>query len=75
MTYRINTDKTVAVATDTYWLPMDCCPKGVKLLALSNHGVARIDIYSGQRDIVSWFPLPRVPRQEMPFDQKPFDQN
>jgi hypothetical protein len=64
--FRINTDKTAAVASDTYWLPMDCCPKGVKLLALSTHGVARIDIFSGQRDIVAWFPLPRIPPEMKP---------
>jgi hypothetical protein len=63
MTYRINSDKSAAVSTDQFFRPMDCCPKGVKVIALSKHGVARIDIYSGQDDLVGWFPMPRVPKK------------
>jgi hypothetical protein len=61
MNFRINNDKSAAVSTEAFYQPMSTCPKGVKVLALSTHGVARIDIYTGQRDIVAWFPLPRVP--------------
>ena len=63
MNYKINSDKTAAVSSDIYWLDIGNCPKGVKVLALSQYGVARIDIYSGQTDIVGWFPLPRVPKE------------
>jgi hypothetical protein len=63
MTYRINSDKSAAVSTDQFFRPMSCCPKGVKVIALSKHGVARIDIYSGQDDLVGWFPMPRVPKE------------
>lgn len=60
MNYRINSDKTAAVSNELFWLDMDTCPKGVKVLALSKYGVARLDIYGGQDDLVGWFPLPRV---------------
>jgi len=63
MTYRINTDKSAAVSTEAHYLPMDTCPKGVRIIALSKHCVARIDIYSNQKDIVGWYPLPKIPQE------------
>ena len=61
MTFSINNDKTVAVAEGTFWLSMDSCPKGVKILAYPVTGSARIDIYSNQTDLLGWCPLPRKP--------------
>lgn len=63
MTYSINSDKTAAVSTDHQYQPMKTCPKGVKILAVSKHGVARLDIYNGQSDLIGWFPLPKIPRE------------
>jgi hypothetical protein len=61
MTYRINNDKSAAVSTEDFYLPISSCPKGVKVVALSEHFVARIDIYSNQKDLIGWYPLPKIP--------------
>lgn len=58
-THKLNSDKTVAVALDYYWQPMETCPRSVKIQALSTYGVARYDTYNGQPDIVAWAPLPK----------------
>ena len=62
MTFHLNTDKTAAVASDTYYLPMSSCPKGVRIIGLSKWLVARIDVYNGNTtDLIGWAPLPRIP--------------
>ena len=63
MTYRINTDKSAAVASDTYYLPIETAPTGVSIIGLSRLGVARVDkIGSNPGDLVAWAPLPRRPQ-------------
>lgn len=62
MTYRINTDKTAAVAMDVFYLPIETAPTGVSIIGLSVHHVARIDKYNGKpNDLIGWAPLPRIP--------------
>lgn len=64
MNFKINTDKTAAVSTDNFWIPIDKdTPVGVKML-LSNErfGVATIGAYAGGRhDFTHWYPLPKFP--------------
>lgn len=63
MTYRLNTDKSAAVALDYEYQPMSTCPRGVSIVGLSETGVARIDKFSGKSsDLVAWAPLPRRPK-------------
>ena len=60
MTHRINTDRTAAVSTETTWLPMESCPRGVRLLLLGAGGVAVIAQYDGRSSFwTGWAPLPR----------------
>jgi len=62
MTYRINTDKSAAVATDYFYLPIETAPKNVSIIGLSILGVARIDkIGKDPGDLVAWAPLPKRP--------------
>lgn len=61
MTHKLNSEGTVAVSQDTFWLPIDTCPKHVKVLVYPKTGSARIDKYTGQTDILGWFPMPRKP--------------
>ena len=60
MTFKLNNDKTVAVATDYYWQPMHLAPMGVRVLVLPVTGVARFDELSSKtKDAVAWAPLPK----------------
>jgi hypothetical protein len=62
MTHTLNSDRSVAVAIDTYWLPMSNCPKHVKLLLLGIGGVASIGEWDGRnRFWQGWCPLPKKP--------------
>jgi len=62
MTHTINTEKTVAVATDYYWQPMDSCPRGVKIQLLGIGGVASYAAWDGRnRFWQAWAPLPKKP--------------
>jgi hypothetical protein len=63
MTHTINADKTVAVATDVYWMPItNATPRGVKLQLLGRGGVAVYGIYHGDKFFTHWAPLPKIPR-------------
>lgn len=64
MTHTINTDKTVAVATDYYWIPVDeNTPKHVKLQLLTRGGVAIYGHWDGNNKFYShWAPLPKIPK-------------
>lgn len=58
--YRINSDRTAAVALDTTWrTDMDRCPHGVKVLLLVRDGCAVIGEYRGEAWFAAWHPLPR----------------
>ena len=61
MTFKLNTDKSVAVATDYYWEPVDkTTPRGVKLQLLTVGGVAIYGTYNGREKFFThWAPLPK----------------
>lgn len=64
MTHTLNRDKTVAVAIDVFWYPIDRCPIGVKVLLLTTHGVAIVGQYAKGKDdgfYTHWHPLPKKP--------------
>lgn len=62
MTHTINGAKTVAVATDTYWIPIDAdTPRSVKLqLCSKRYGVATYGVI-GIKELYFdyWAPLPK----------------
>jgi hypothetical protein len=59
-THTINTDHTVAVATDYYWLPVGgSTPRSVKLQLLGAGGVATYGHYDGSPFWTHWAPLPQ----------------
>lgn len=60
MNHTLNSAKTVAVATDTYWIPIDKdTPRGVKLQLLSIGGVAQYSVFNGDHFWTHWCPLPK----------------
>ena len=66
-THTLNSTKTVAVATDVYWMPIDKdTPRSAKLQLLSIGGVAQYGTLSGDVSFYThWAPLPRK-RNELP---------
>jgi len=61
MTYKLNSEKTVAVSTDVYWLPISSdTPRGVKLQLLGASGVAVYGIYNGDKFWTQWQSLPKI---------------
>ena len=62
MTHRLNTDKTVAVATDYFWIPIDAdTPRSVKLQLLPVSGVAQYGNWDGKNKFYThWAPLPKL---------------
>lgn len=61
MTHKINTDRTVAVAIDYFWIPIDKeTPRGVKIQLLGAGGVAMYTHYNGVDPFFThWAPLPK----------------
>jgi hypothetical protein len=61
MTFKINTDKTAAVATEVFWLPIDKdTPVGVKMLVINKEfGVAVISSRYAGSSFTHWAPLPK----------------
>ncbi len=58
--YRVNSDRTAAVALDMTWRnDMDRCPRGVRVLLLVRDGCAVIGEYRGEAGFEAWHPLPR----------------
>ena len=59
--YKLNSDKSVAVATDYYWNDdMKQCPRGVRVQLLGAGGVAQYGHYDGKNTFwTSWAPLPK----------------
>lgn len=59
--HKLNSDQTVAVATDYYWLPIDAnTPRGVKLQLLGEGGVACYGEWNGKDTFwKKWAPLPK----------------
>jgi len=66
MNYKINTDKTAAVATDIFWQPIDeHTPIGVKMLLINEtYGVAVLSPYVGNAKVFThWAPLPKFKKE------------
>ncbi len=64
MTHSINQDRTAAVSDITYYLNMDTCPIGVKLILLNKGNVAVIGQWDGKStDWLGWHPLPRLRKE------------
>ena len=63
-THTLNSTKTVAVATDTYWLPIDKdTPRSVKLQLLSIGGVAQYGTLGSDVSFYThWCPVPKKPK-------------
>lgn len=62
MNYKLNTDKTVAVATNTFWQRIDKdTPVGVKMLLIDRYlGVAVVSTFIGSNgQWTHWHPLPK----------------
>lgn len=65
--HKLNANKTVAVAVDYYWIPIDSdTPRGVKVQLLTIGDIGIQGIYDGKMDWVThWAPLPRkLPKVE-----------
>ena len=64
MTHTLNSSKTVAVAIDTYWLPIDeDTPRSVKLQLLSIGGVAQYGVLQQDTAFYThWCPVPKKPK-------------
>jgi len=61
MTFNLNSEKTVAVATDTFWIPTGSdTPRGVKLQLLGEGGVACYGVYCGEKFWTYWCPVPKL---------------
>ena len=63
-THTLNSTKTVAVATDTYWLPIDKdTPRSAKLQLLSIGGVAQYGTLGSDVSFYThWCPVPKKPK-------------
>ena len=63
-THVLNSTKTVAVATDVYWMPIDKdTPRSVKLQLLSIGGVAQYGtLGSDPTFFTHWCPVPKKPK-------------
>ena len=60
--YAINTEKTVAVSTETYWKHINSAPRGVKVQLLGAGGVAIYGTFHGDKFWTHWCPLPKKPK-------------
>ena len=58
--FKLNGDRTTAVATDYFWNEdMQACPRGVKVQLLGLGGVAVYGTYSGSDFWTAWAPCPK----------------
>jgi hypothetical protein len=57
--HTVNTAHKVAVSTDTYWQPIETCPRAVKVQLLGKGGVATYGLYNGDKFWENWCPLPK----------------
>jgi hypothetical protein len=66
MNYKLNTDKTAAVATEVFWMPIDYdTPVGVKMLVINQaHGIACICVRRTQDSWTHWAPLPKFKEEK-----------
>ena len=63
-THVLNSTKTVAVATDVYWMPIDKdTPRSAKLQLLSIGGVAQYGTFGSDSTFFThWCPVPKKPK-------------
>jgi hypothetical protein len=62
MTHTLNTDRTAAVATDVYWMPITReTPRNVKVLCICKKaGIASVSsIFVDEEFWTHWAPLPK----------------
>ena len=59
ITHKLNSDMTVAVATEVYWEDVATCPRGAKVQLLTVGGVAIYGNYRGEAFYTAWAPVPR----------------
>lgn len=61
MSHTINSDRTAAVSTEYYWIPIDeNTPRGVKIQLLGAGGVAIYGTYNGRdKFFTHWAPVPK----------------
>lgn len=61
--YTVTSDKSTAVSRDTFWMPMDSCPTGVKVQLHTKDGVAIYSTYtpSMRGAFIGWYPCPKRP--------------
>lgn len=58
--YRLTSDRTAAVSTQSTFLSMDSCPISRKVILLGAGGVATVGQYDGREPFwQGWHPLPR----------------
>ena len=69
MNIRIKTEERIAVDHDYYIRSMVDCPRGVKVILVTVHGVACFGIYDGKdKQWIGWAPLPKIPRHLRPAE-------
>lgn len=67
MNYHLNSAKNTAVSSEAEFLPMDTCPRAVKVILLGAGGVATIAQYDGKDPFwKGWHPLPKKPPSPTP---------
>jgi hypothetical protein len=61
MSFKLNNTKSVAVASDYFWEPInESTPRGVKIQLLGKGGVASYGTWNGKDTFYThWAPLPR----------------
>lgn len=59
--FKLNRDRSTAVALDHYWIPIGAdTPRGVKLLLLGAGGVAQLGLWDGKTKFwTHWVPMPK----------------
>ncbi len=64
MTHTLNSTQTVAVAVDTYWIPIDeNAPRNVKVQLLTIGGVAQYGTLGKDNSFYThWCPVPKKPK-------------
>lgn len=62
---KLDSTGTVAVDHNYFWLPIDTCPRGVKVQLLGAGGVAMYGTYNGKDKFYThWAPLPKIRKVE-----------
>lgn len=61
MSHILNSTKTVAIATDTYWIPIDASsPRNVKVQLLTIGGIAQYGTLGQDTSFYThWCPVPK----------------